>query len=85
LAQLAAIDSRWERLLTDPDRLFGGDDVIDQTYEEYLSDVLEMMERHDCTFKRGIELSDENQQMASQAAGSSTDGANMVATLPKMS
>jgi len=84
LAQLAAIDPRWERLLTDPDRLFGGDDVIDQTYEEYLSDVLEMMERHDCTFKRGIELSDENQQLANQAAGSSNDGADMVAALPKM-
>jgi len=84
LAQLAAMDPRWERLLTDPDRLFGGDDVIDQTYEEYLSDVLEMMERHDCTFKRGIELSEENQQLANQAASGSTDGADMVATLPQM-
>mmetsp|Transcript_54137 Transcript_54137/g.107769 ORF Transcript_54137/g.107769 Transcript_54137/m.107769 type:complete len:415 (-) Transcript_54137:71-1315(-) len=84
LAQLAAIDPRWERLLTDPDRLFGGDDVIDQTYEQYLSDVLEMMERHGCTFKRGIELSEENQQLANQSAGSSKDGADMISTLPEM-
>lgn len=84
LAQLAAIDPRWDRLLTDPDRLFGGDDVIDQTYEQYLSDVLEMMERHGCTFKRGIELSEENQQLANQSAGSSKDGADMVASLPEM-
>jgi len=83
LAQLAAIDPRWERLLSDPDRLFGGDDVIDQTYEQYLSDVLEMMERHGCTFKRGIELAEEN-QMANQSAGSSRDRAGMVATLPEM-
>jgi len=85
LAQLAAIDSRWEKLLNDPDGLFGGEDVIDQTYEDYLSDVLEMMEKHDCTFKRGIELSEENQQLANQAAANSRDGADMDATLPKIS
>jgi len=61
LRSIAAADSRWKRLLDDSDGLFSGDDVIDETYEQYLSDLLALMERHDCTFKRAIELADSGQ------------------------
>merc|ERR1712232_1207261 len=32
------------------------DDIIDGPYEHFLSDVLTQMSRHECTFKRGLEL-----------------------------
>lgn len=57
LSQLAAIDPRWQRLLNDPSELFNGTDVIDDTYGEYLADVLEQMEKHGCCFKDGVNLS----------------------------
>eukprot|EP00404_Azadinium_spinosum_P004490 CAMPEP_0180467440 /NCGR_PEP_ID=MMETSP1036_2-20121128/27001_1 /TAXON_ID=632150 /ORGANISM="Azadinium spinosum, Strain 3D9" /LENGTH=347 /DNA_ID=CAMNT_0022474403 /DNA_START=1 /DNA_END=1041 /DNA_ORIENTATION=+ len=56
LAQLAASDHRWALLLHDSDRLFSGDDVVDEAFQEYLGEIVEIMEQHGCTFKRGIEL-----------------------------
>jgi len=72
LAQLAVLDPRWNRLLQDPDQLFSADDVIDETYEQYLSDVLALMHEHNCTFKRGIELSAEDP--ACETFGTPTSG-----------
>lgn len=55
LAQLAAVEPRWRRLLGDPSGLFNGADVVDDTYGEYLADVLAHMEAHACDFKEAVE------------------------------
>merc|ERR1712107_409257 len=64
------------RLLDDSDGLFSGDDVIDETYEQYLSDLLALMERHDCTFKRAIELADSGQD-SEKPLGEAMSGAGV--------
>lgn len=71
LAQMAATDPRWRRLLDDPEQLFSSADVIDDTYEEYLSDILVLMEKHKCDFKKAIEYSAEAAMAASPGATSS--------------
>jgi len=76
LRSIAAADSRWKRLLDDSDGLFSGDDVIDETYEQYLSDLLALMERHDCTFKRAIELADSGQD-SEKPLGEAMSGAGV--------
>lgn len=72
LGQMAADDPKWKRLLEDSDQLFSEQDIINETYEEYLGDILVLMERHGCSFRRGIELSAE--AAASSAAAAAPDG-----------
>jgi len=55
LAMLVLQDSRWERLLHDSDGLFTTDDVFDPGYQEYLRDVLHIMEEHSLSFKDAIQ------------------------------
>mmetsp|Transcript_86881 Transcript_86881/g.202263 ORF Transcript_86881/g.202263 Transcript_86881/m.202263 type:complete len:482 (+) Transcript_86881:36-1481(+) len=67
LSALAEQDPNWGRLLKDPDHLFCGDDIIDEPYKKYLSDVLAVMMQHACTFKCAVELSSaEGQFLESQ-------------------
>lgn len=75
LAKLSAGDARWERLLRDPDKLFSPDDIIDDTYEQYLSEVLSIMEKHDYSFKRAIEISETSTSAGDGASAQSGDSA----------
>mmetsp|Transcript_27956 Transcript_27956/g.76859 ORF Transcript_27956/g.76859 Transcript_27956/m.76859 type:complete len:512 (-) Transcript_27956:114-1649(-) len=83
LATLAEQDPKWGRLLQDPDRLFSRDDIIDKAYKKYLSDVLALMTKHDCTFKRAVELSTADDEVAGarwsvSTADEDVTGANCV-------
>lgn len=55
LSELVARDARWKRLIDDPESFFSGDDVIDETYEKYLFEIMAMMSERSCSFKQAVE------------------------------
>jgi len=57
LADLAAQDPRWKRLLNDPDNLFNGEEAISEGYEKYLLGIVSIMEENGCTFKQAVMIS----------------------------
>lgn len=69
LQELVAEDARWQRLVEDPDGLFTLTDVIDESYEQYLGDILELMDRDKRPFREAIQLS-----AAASVVGLGTEG-----------
>jgi len=57
LADLVADDFRWGWLLKDSEGLFGGNEAIDAQYQQYLLDMLCIMEEYECTFQEAVKLS----------------------------